>query len=69
LATRQFLPLKNVKLKEDGKDPSLTRKIEKNLRAIEKNTNRQLYRLQKNAQIAQFAQKNLSNLSKLSNLL
>jgi len=45
LATRQFLPLKSVKLKEDGKDPSFMREIGKNLRAMEKNTNRQLNRL------------------------
>jgi hypothetical protein len=28
LATRQFLPLKRVELKEDGKDSSITQKIE-----------------------------------------
>jgi len=29
LATRQFLPLKRVDLKEEGKDSSFMRKIEK----------------------------------------
>jgi len=36
-------------LKEDGKDSSFMREIGKNLRAIEKNTNRQPNRLQKKA--------------------